>query len=511
MNLRKIKMLVIASSGLLFSTLIYSKVTDFSVVQIGDTQGFLAPPYYNGQGDMGDPNSERCVSQTQISDMLDYIFETASDINYKYVVMVGDIVGNPGHVSNGQQSISQSEENMWKRAYAGFESLPTQNSNRKIGYGFATGNHDLLWVPGQDANPKYSTKNTFYRANLFLETIYENSPVPNLFIATEQHPEHQYILSVGSFTVDKLKFKVLNLPYGINTQANDWQKIVNYVNSNQDILFIINMHTLTGFGYSGNATEQVKKLRNVFMVLYGHTEQTLNNDTTFIPMQAVGENGSHYITRPDMPPIYVYMFDYQDRWGGKSQCGPAGNLPQHPLFRRYNFSFDNDSSILSWTAEDIQAWTGNPIYQKKIGWAQGVKIPTQADKPLPYPRPNGKKWSINVNDYISNTPSGQCQIESINCSYSVDIGSQMTWKMKDNKKASYEILDYKNAPLTKTYNAKYADESAKNNASPNNMYTYSIIAKCNDPNGSEDRKSICIEGIPGACKNAPPQYVLCTQ
>jgi hypothetical protein len=385
-------MTIIKKGLLLPTTLFFSLATsaisvtyasDFSIAQIPDTQGFMGKP-------------GNCADPSQVSDMYEWIFNDSK--NYQYIFQVGDIIGNPGYIGNPFTA-------QWNQAKTAFQPLISKNQ-KNIPYGFATGNHDYLWPVGKDGYGDYTNKSgkTIDSAYKFLEYVYQNPNNGNEFIDdplySGVYPSGKfYLISYHKFNIKGHDFVALNLPYGLTASATGMQKVRDFIDAT-NALFILNVHTPANTQYQSGRFDDalVKQKKKIFLVLYGHDPDGVSRGT---PYSAVPQMPS--IRGDTSTPAYVFRFDYQDTPGDKKtySCDSAGsNMPQHPLLRTYDFTVDSPSEgWLTWTAQDVQAWTSNSIYDKARNpywqWSTSDPRPLKATT-----KPYGTEYKIYMPDYL---------------------------------------------------------------------------------------------------------------
>lgn len=470
---------MVIKNYIFFSVLLFSSIThadappgDFSIAQIPDTQGFMK-------------TDQPCVSADQVTDMYRWIFNdhTTNHKNYQYIFHVGDIIGNPGYLSNPNDPYGQ-----WALASKTFRQITAENPG--IPFGFASGNHDYLWgsTEGYGDYSNLQALSVYYK---FLKPLYETQNKNNdefingnQFISDPMHvgsppkfpSDKYYPISYRAFNIKGHNFVALNLPYGLTNSAAGMANVNSFID-NTNALFILNIHTPAGTSFqpNGSFTPLINSKKKIFMVLYGHDLNTVSRGLDY-------ETAPIYKYRDQTSsPAYVYRFDYQER--SPYVCSPANkengsNMPQHPLIRVYEFNVDWPSEgDLSWRAKDIQAWTDRPIYKTNYwNWGSG-SAPTSATTKL-YPNPNAETINtIRFTDYLS--PDTACNAPVLNnsggatCNQKVGSTVTICWKPNGSSPKNYQVKGYDGKLLTTTSNVSYDDHNV-GKADNYQYYVYSI-------------------------------------
>jgi len=332
-----------------------SRMVTFSIAQIPDTQSFFSHSYYPQTGYTSPPPYSHPM---QIVDMYKWIIDQKYNgaRNFLYIAHVGDIIEMGG--ACGTQTICTTDEQdppipdpskykhsetyvEWHAAESVFN-LIEDDMNKKtfIPFGFAMGNHDPRSSDGSYYGHGILSSKTTVSVRAFLQNRYQHNPHQYVDMSQYGYKDSSLMAyyDLPEAQTGGVSIRILNLPYnfGVSGFTND---LVKFIQQNPHRLFILNTHKC-------DEAYPLLNQSNVLMLLCGHDPAHVDT------------KGNYDITTKiavsDKP---VYRFDYQ--------ADDIHNLPQQPLVRFYDFSFDPVAKKLYWQANDVRAWTAGEVLNQK--------------------------------------------------------------------------------------------------------------------------------------------------
>ncbi|MCC2624603.1 MAG: hypothetical protein K0R14_476 [Burkholderiales bacterium] len=338
---------------------------NFSIAQIPDTQSYFShswfpqdTAYYSSPPPYSHP--------MQIFDMYKWVIDHNAGKNFLYIAQVGDIIEMGGQCTpsgallpNQPPPVCTTDENdppdtphsdpvqytMHSETYVEWHAVDSvfskieeymKSKETLIPFGFAVGNHDprsYSVIQDDFYGHGYMSPNTTVSVRAFLKKRYNNGHNPHQYIDINKEYGDSYLLSFYNLPLDKtgVPLTILNLPIHFNL-AGMSNLISTFITDAKKShrLIILNTHIC----------EEAYPLldnENILMVLCGHDPNKVYTNGSY--------DKTEKIIVSNKP---VYRFDYQ--------AGLISNLPQQPLVRYYDFTFDPRYLTLSWQANDVRAW-----------------------------------------------------------------------------------------------------------------------------------------------------------